>query len=179
MNRNGRGAVVESSVPGRIRLRIPHEQRRMDTISRIESVLWNIEGVADILTNPNTGSMLIRHDPDVIESDRLLDLAKAAHIVSEVADVVGDIEQMPWPQISKSAARAISNFRKFDNTLYRLTGGTVDGKMLIILFLLGAGVTRAFLSNRRMPTPWYSLLWYSYSAFMQWHRPSVDIKTSV
>jgi|GEM_PF-1654303 len=174
MSPDGCGAVVESRVPGRVRFRLPRENRCENVISDIRSVLHGIKGVTDITTNVNTGSVLVKHDPNVIDNDELIRLARGAKIVTNIIEDVGQLEQVFWPGKSEVALSILGQMKRFDQSIGRVTGGIVDGKMVVVFLLLGMSMARAFFSNRAIPTPWHALLWYSYSMFMQWHRPGVN-----
>lgn len=165
------GAVVESQVPGRVRFRFPREQRSSDILEEAASVLGGVEGVLDVLSNTDTGSLLVLHDMDQLDGEDLLELAKDAKIVEyEGQKVTQSVDQ--WPEFSVAARSVMQGFKRFDIWVRDMTNGTIDGKTLIIFLLLGSALSRALLGRKQPPAPWYALMWYGYSAFMQWHKPN-------
>lgn len=163
---------VESSIPGRIRLRLPRGYRRHDVMSDISVTLNGTSGIRNVVINPATGSILVENDPDVINSDDLLDAIKVEPLESAISEAWSFLSEQPWPGISKTGTKIINNFKKFDQIVSWVTKGSVDGKLAIVIFLFALSLGRALFSDKRTAAPWHSLLWYSYSMFMQWHNPS-------
>ncbi len=177
MASNGFKAAVESRLPGRIRLRVPRESRRADALSKVESVLRDLEGVVQVAGNLLTGSVLVDYDPARTSGDSLIDAGRQAGVVdgAEPDLLPCDVD---WPAPSITAQSVLEGFRKIDSAVCRITRGTVDAKMGVSLLLFGTSVGRLLLSEHRRPVPWHSLLWYSYSLFVHWHRPHGDGTTA-
>lgn len=172
MRLNGSTATVESQIPGRIRLRIPRERREARFVSRVRSVLQEVEGVAAVACNMETGSVLVNYDPDAVTGDRVIERGRRAGVVGDRPEpVIPSWCHGQWPQRSMMAESILHGFRRFDTTVCRITRGTVDGKMAVSLLLLGTSLGRALVAENRRPVPWHSLMWYAYSTFMHWHRP--------
>lgn len=168
---NGGGAIVESRVPGRVRFRFPKHVRTSDVLEEAVSVLGGAEGVLDVLPNLGTGSLLVLNDPDVIDEDGLLELARDANIIAHNGHKRAEEAEEQWPETSELARSIMQGFKRFDKSVSRLTNGLIDGKTLIIFLIFGAAISRAFLGRKQSPTPWYALMWYGYSAFMHWNKP--------
>lgn len=167
------GATVESFVPGRIRVRVPKEQRRELVFTDVKTLLEKVDGIRCVSINQRTGSVLVEYDPDVLDLDELISLGRAANIVTDVEEQA--FEQLgikEWPTTSDAARRVISGFRKVDTEISDVTGGFVDAKTLIPLAIFALAVGRALVSQRKVAAPWYSLMWYAYSMFMHWHNPT-------
>jgi len=163
---------VESSVPGRIRLRLPRDHRRQDTMSEISVALSGTSGINNVMVNPATGSVLIENDPNLIDTDKLLKTIHARHAAPKNETPWSFLNNQPWPGKSKAGLHIIQGFRRFDQTVSWATKGAIDGKLTIVLTLLIISLGRAFLADKRTAAPWYSLLWYSYSMFMHWYNPT-------
>lgn len=171
---NGREAAIESYVPGRVRIRLPREQRDQITAGSIQSSVEEVKGVRNVFINPSTGSVLVEYDPGVLDFNQLKSESRLGRIIHDIdvaADVVSAADSWPGGP-SVTAQGIIQGFRQFDRSLNRITRGVVDGKTAVPLMLLGLSLGRYFLSERRAATPWYSLLWYSYSMFMHWNSPN-------
>lgn len=172
MSSNGRGAEIESSLPGRIRLRLPRQARREDVLSNITGLLCGLEGIVDVTTNAATGSMLVTSDPDVLDIRKVQETLRDADLlISAGQEIEAIAEEEHWPGFSHIAHSALCKFKRYDRAIKRRTGGKIDGKMLIVLFILLLGISRAIAVGRKTPAPWHALIWYAYSMFMQWHDP--------
>lgn len=176
MMRNGRGAVVESCVPGRIRFRLPQEERREDVLGGVESALRQLQGVVDVTANLCTGSVLVKHDPTVLPESLLVDYARRSNILSGAAGQA-EPEAVLWSQSSQLARSIAGELKRMDQFVSRVSRGTVDGKTAAAIVLFGTSLTRAMFDKRQIPAPWYALLWYAYSLFMQWNKNSEGINS--
>lgn len=173
MTSNGRKATIESHLPGRMRVRLPPSQRHERCLEQVKSAFESMNGVRSVFINPVTGGVLVEYDPDAVATRKLVDMGVAAGVIGEVGDLVSSgLIQLPWPGTSAAARNIMSGIRAFDTTVNRISRGVVDGKVAVSLLLLTFSLGRAFLSQRRSPAPWHSLMWYSYSLFMHWHNPT-------
>lgn len=170
MTSDGYGAVVESRVPGRVRLRLPRDERRGDVVGQIESTLRGLDGVVDVTANPETGSILVRHDPSVLSDTLLVRYARDVHIISDAASGIVDADTDEWPETSQLARSVMREFRQVDRFLSRMSDGRIDGKMAAVVLLVGGSTLRALFGTKQTATPWYTLLWYAYSVFLHWHK---------
>ncbi len=168
---SGHGAVVESAVPGRVRFRLPQDQRRQDVMGDVESALREIEGVVDVTANPFTGSVLVRLDPAVLSDALLVSFARDAHILSGAQGSNGS-EPAAWSETSQLAHSLSGELKRLDHFVSRVSRGTIDGKTAAMFLLLGTSVTRALFDKRQAQAPWYALMWYAYSMFIQWNKNS-------
>lgn len=170
MGSNGCRATVESRLPGRIRLRVPRERRDEGFVSSLESSLQSIEGVLNVAANILTGSVLVEYDQDRASGDSVVDACRRAGVVADALQ-----PWLPcnadWPGKSRTAEGIVQSFRRLDSTVCRVTRGVIDAKMAVSLLLLAKSVSRMLANGKSGPVPWHSLLWYSYSVFMHWHRP--------
>lgn len=172
MRLNGSGATIESCVPGRIRVRLPNEQRCEEVASDIQLFFGDIDGVENVTVNMITGSVLVEHDPRIVETSRLIEFGQAASIIcNHNGDGVVVSQMQPWPDMSDMSKSILRTFRQFDRSIRQLSNGKMDAKLLSALLLVGMGSGRMLL-GRRPPAPWYTLLWYGYSMFMHWHNPN-------
>ena len=165
------GCAVESSLPGRMRMRLPQPRRRESIAARVRSDLGHVEGVRNVLVNILTGSVLVLYDPDALDADELVDAARDADIVSDVGGAAEAVEEAPWPEVSALGKQIVNWVRELDRSIRQASGGLIDLKLLIPLVLLALALARAIASGRRTPMPWYTLMWYAYSTFVHGHSP--------
>jgi len=135
------------------------------------SVLRDIDGVLGVSSNLVTGSLLVMNDPEVIEENDLLEIARDAQIVGEAVSAVTGESGNQLAESSQLAQSIMQGFSRFDRLVSHWTNGLVDGKTLIAFLLLGTAVSRALMGRKQTPAPWYALFWYGYSAFMHWNKP--------
>jgi hypothetical protein len=178
LNGNGLGATIESHVPGRVRARLPRENRGHDILQEIHDILSDVEGILSVVMNPRTGSVLVNYDPDRLDFDALVQLARAAGIIRSPSEPRTHNEKRPWPHRSESAERLISGFRTLDRRIHLATNGAMDLKMLIPLVLVGISLGRAIARRDKGAIPTHVLLWYAYNIFMQWNQPSQPCASS-
>lgn len=168
----GIGASIESYVPGRIRVRIPRDQRGSETAKDVASMLRDIAGIRGVDVNAVTGSVLVEYDPESIDVDQLIAMGKAANIIGDIESAAaGGIESPGFAPRSRAATRIVTGFQRFDDLVNRASRGLLDAKTLMPLLLLGVSLGRAFGKTKNAPAPWQSLMWYAYSMFMHWNSP--------
>lgn len=64
------------SVPGRMRVKIPHMKRNQSTAEELQTVLNQIEGIDSTALNTLTGSVVINYDVRLIGPNRILSALK-------------------------------------------------------------------------------------------------------
>jgi hypothetical protein len=62
------------NVPGRLRVKMPILKGRPAGISAIEELLFDLEGIEQIKTNPLTGSVVVNYDPERIDPQQIVGL---------------------------------------------------------------------------------------------------------
>lgn len=166
---SGHGAVIESALPGRVRFRFPQDERQQGIIEDAESALRGLKGVLDVTANLFTGSLLVTHDPAVLPESLLVDFARNADILAGIGED-GEPEPAVWSETSQIAGSIVNELKRLDRTVSRVSRGTIDGKTAAAILLFGTSLTRALFDRRQVRTPWYALLWYAYSLFIQWNK---------
>lgn len=59
-------------VPGRLRIKIPHLRRNIRLAQELHRLLNSLSGVESTTANTVTGSVLVRYDPEIINSTSIL-----------------------------------------------------------------------------------------------------------
>lgn len=169
---DGFSSVVESHYPGRMRVRVPRSQRNSTAMENIRSQIVGTDGVRNIYTNTSTGGVLVEYDPGVIDPQAILELGRAANLISDIESFVSrGTEAIGWKTPSPSAQQVIDSMRKFNSSVLWMTRGLMDARMAVPLVLLALSIGRALMSEQRSVTPWHSLMWYAYSVFVHWNHP--------
>ena len=174
MTETTRGALVESNIPGRMRVRLPPNQRHADFAQRFKSAMGDLDGVGSILVNLVTGGILILYDPEAVDPADLISAGQAADVIGQAEEAADELGELPWPEISKLGKRVVEQVRRLDAEIHKATNGVVDLKVLVPLLLLTMAVFRVVVRGERQAIPSYSLLWYAYSTFCHSHRPLVN-----
>lgn len=78
------------NVPGRLRVKIPTLSGRPARIRAVENLLLNLDGVEWIKTNPLTCSVVINYDPDLLDSQQILQLLIDHHYFDESNAITHD-----------------------------------------------------------------------------------------
>jgi hypothetical protein len=60
------------NVPGRLRVKIPILKGRPARIRAVEELLFDLTGIEQIKTNPLTCSVVINYDPDLLDSNDII-----------------------------------------------------------------------------------------------------------
>jgi hypothetical protein len=78
------------NVPGRLRVKIPTLNGRPARIHSVEELLINLDGIERIKTNPLTCSVVINYDPDLLESQQIIQLLTDHHYFDESNAITHD-----------------------------------------------------------------------------------------
>ena len=156
------GARVASSVPGRLRLRLPPTFGGRDRLAAAASALAGDgeQVVAD--ARPRSASLIVRYD-----SAHTVDLwVRLRELGLDVPDAAGDAA---GGAIDPST-RVVAAVRGLDGIVPRVAAGH-DLRTLIPL-TYGLFAARQFLrGEQRLPNaPWYVLAWYAAESFQKAQR---------
>jgi hypothetical protein len=157
---------IAHTLPGRTRLRFPALRGDAAAGERIADVLAAIPGVREVRVRPFTGSILVRHEPEVTSAT----LALAAHRILAPDRILAVGEPPPRspdvPELSRIARLAAKAFREIDRDVRRVSEGSLDLGTLVTLCFFGAGAADAATSRELALPPWFNLAWWGYRTFM-------------
>jgi Heavy metal associated domain 2 len=165
-------AHVASSTPGRLRLRIRRQDRH--AMERVRDHLERQPGIAQVIQDTSTGSLLIhydhrRHTPEGLRQTLrdvgvvLVDVASA--ITSDVPDIDGH---------SHTARQVSGALNRLNRRVSAATGQSVDLKLLVPLTLGGIGVWQTLTRGLGISqVPGYILLWYAFDSYWKFHHEPV------
>ena len=157
-----------------MRVRLRRNHRDPAELARIEGRLVRRDGVQAVATNARTGSVLVHYDRRALSKDdvvaMLYDVGVAARELLGAEDVPEDLGREPAPH-SSTATGLMDALTDLDQRVSRLTGGTLDVKLLVPTGL-GLLALRQILSTGPglADVPGYVLLWYTFDSFYKLHQ---------
>ena len=98
-------------IPGRVRIKIPALRRNSDHADEIQGLLRELPGVTSTLVNTVTGSVVVRHDPEIVGSGAILAfLAREGYI--DVGEAISGKEYIgiDVPSVGRAASMALVGF---------------------------------------------------------------------
>lgn len=140
--------------PGRLRLRGPSLERSARVATRARDVLDGVSGVARVVHNDASGSLLVEYAPEEIEADAIL---------SKIGEAGIRVEDKP--RRADAARAVVGAVRELNAQVGGATRGAADLHGFVS-FLLGVGAVASFALGRGPRFPrWDNLLYWSYTFF--------------
>jgi hypothetical protein len=121
--------------------------------------------------NPSTGSVLVHYDRHARSFADVVSILRDVGVLVE--DTARSVLDLPEAGVGRSTTsiRVIDAMTDLDRQLSRLTGRTVDLKLLFPMTLGGVGLWRAATNGLGLTeVPAYVLLWYAFDSFWKFHR---------
>jgi hypothetical protein len=174
---------VAHSSPGRVRLKVRHGKRDPAVLEGVAESFRRIPGIERVETNPVTGSVTLKFDPDrqrqfmhEVERAGALSLGPPKTDIDKLADVIeGEAEFLAQ---HSAGARAFVDFVKgLDREVKVASNNSVDLKLL-----LAGGVVAAmvFEIGATAATPvWVTLLLFGANHFVELRASSEARKAEV
>jgi hypothetical protein len=137
-------AEIRHQIPGRARLRLADTRGDPAFLQRLAEALAGAPGVLNVETNPQTGSLLIRHD------------AQSGEGIWQWARENGwfDVDSPPADAVID---RVVAESRGFGERLQATVG--VDARTLMFIFLMVMGIRQA--AKGEIVAPAITLFWYA------------------
>lgn len=159
-------ARLASSVPGRLRLRLPATGEGRD---RLTAAAGELEAHAELLTadvRPRSGSLVIRYDP--------VDSVDVWVRLRELGLPVRDAPDDAATAVLDPSTRVMTALKGLDAVVPRVAAGH-DLRTLVPL-TYGVLAARQFLrgEQRLSEAPWYVLAWYASETFQKAQRSRGD-----
>ena len=171
---------IEHQVPGRVRMKIPAGKGNAELLKQISEVFAVIPGIEEIVTNPMTGSVVLRYDAD--RHDELhgslrqhCDTPAAANGGLHGADTELDIltnsiaAEAEFLASHSHSARAVVDFVKsLDHEIKRISNNNIDLKIVFAVGIIGLTV---FEVGATAATPvWVTLAIFTVDHFIEMHE---------
>ena len=160
--------IVHSS-PGRVRLRVRREDMDGPALLQAEQTIASLPGVFGVRKNPSARSVVVTFDPDSLGLDDLLEA------VTRVGIAIEPLQEPPGVRLPERSLdqSIVEVFRSADERVRRRTQGRADLRTLVPVGLAVLAV-REVLAGRIAAAPWYVLLWYSFSSFINLRKSEVS-----
>lgn len=154
--------------PGRLRLRSTRFEAENESVRAVREALEALPGVISVSHTARSGSVLIAYEPGLVDPSVLIDVAMDA---SGAANFVDESEARP--ERDGPARSVIGVARAVNDALREVTGERVGLGAVVPVALASAAVYSAVTSKGPALPRWDTLLWWSYSVFVQWHRDEI------
>ena len=175
---------IEHQVPGRVRMKIPAGKRNPELLKQISEVFAVIPGIEEIVTNPTTGSVVLRYDTDRHDEfhgsfREHYEAHGAAHGAANGGMHGADTEldkltssigaEAEFLARHSHSARAVVDFVKnVDGEIKRLTNNNIDLKIVFAVGIIGLTV---FEVGATAATPvWVTLAIFTVNHFIEMHE---------
>lgn len=159
-------ATIAHRLPGRVRLRLPRSHRSPTLMATVRNAITALAGVARVMIEPATGSILVEHDRSRTTLDMIAGaLEQTAGLPLEKGEARGSAGASVNGRapLAHAATRTTSTI---DETIRRTTGGLLSLRLLAPLTLAGIAVYQFQRTGAGLMAPPYTLLWYAFSLFM-------------
>jgi hypothetical protein len=168
-------AHVASHTPGRVRVRVHHPHRHPQLLNDVRERLEKTPGVDQVEVNPDSGSVLVHYDH---HASSMGDILGTLRDVGMIMGTVGGADELPEAEggdegggHSTTAMSLVDTIDDLDRRLSKMTGRTVDLKLLFPLALGALGVQSAVRNGIGLSeVPAYVLIWYAFDSFWKFHR---------
>ena len=185
---------IEHQVPGRVRMKIPAGKGNAELLKQISDVFAVIPGIEEIVTNPTTGSVVLRYDADRHDefhgsfrqhydahggnaqgatngglhgADTELD--KLTNSIAAEAEFLASH--------SHSARAVVDLVKSIDHEIKRLSNNNIDLKIVFAVGIIGLTV---FEVGATAATPvWVTLAIFTVNHFIEMHERQAHAAQSV
>jgi hypothetical protein len=177
---------IAHQVPGRIRMKIPSAKGNPEQLEEYKQTLSLIPGIEQVEVNPDTGSIVLKYDPDRHEDFHAgfhdhCNQHHAAHHrppTSEIDSLANKIEQeAEFLAEHSEAARAVVDFcKRTDREIKMVTGNMLDMKMVLAIGVVGFTI---FEVGATAATPvWVTLSLFALNHFIEMQAEQLEAQSA-
>lgn len=162
------GLEVMHAIPGRTRLRWRRLKGDSGAAREIHRRLSAIDGIHQVEVNPNTGSVIVHHEPEAMESlEFLLAVAAAFGLglgeTEELSELLKGLEQgAELTDLTKDLSKI---GEEINARLAKATGGQLDMRTALPLVLALLGIRSLIVSDVLTSPKWYDYLWFAFGSY--------------
>lgn len=180
---------IAHQVPGRIRLKVPAAKRHPERLEEYKQAFNLIPGIEQVELSPETGSIILKYDPDRQADFQAGFAAQYSRQQAEPArqrppsneiDVLATRIQQEAEYLAEhsEAARAVVDFcKKADQEIRVATANTLDLKMLLAIGVVGVTV---FEIGATAATPvWLTLSLFGLNHFIELQTERAEAEAQV
>jgi copper chaperone CopZ len=145
-------------------------------LRRIGERLAEQPGVTKVTTNPTTGSVVVNYDPNQLTHDDVLsmlhDIGCVIHEAIEPGseDEPEEDQELPGARRSQPATRFMGSIDRLDRRLGKLTGHSVNLRLLFPTTLGVVGALKIATEGLGLAeVPGIIMLWYAFDSFWKLH----------
>jgi hypothetical protein len=149
-------------LPGRVRLQVEVLRGDPDGAAKLATTLARIEGVQSAEASPVSGSVLIRHDEEILQAELL---------VAAIVRMLGlekELERSPTPILIREL-RAASDAA--NRAVYERTGGLIDLWTAVPVVLGIIGLQRILNQKPAVFPAGLTMVWWAYSSLLRGGAP--------
>jgi hypothetical protein len=165
--------TIAHAIPGRVRLKIAQLRHDAAFADELRQRLTSIEEVQQVEINARTGSVVLLYDAAMLSaSDSLHTLAESltALFPGLTAEDLNAFASLSTNGAAAAAIPAVGRgvrtfFAEINENIERVTGGSVDLKVLLPLALFTLGVRSLLKSDKLISPMWYDFLWFAFGAY--------------
>jgi hypothetical protein len=150
---------------GRIRLRLSWLKGAVEEAETIAGRLAELDGMTEVQVRPYTGSVLCRHDPDLLSAE---DIVHAVQEHTAVRVVLQPGEEQPHEMGAALRRSSIASAVRAD--LRQATNGSLDLGTLAALSFFGLGAAEIAITRQLPMPPWFNLAWWAFRTFTMFER---------
>jgi hypothetical protein len=167
---------VAHQVPGRIRMKIPSAKGNLAQLEEYKKTFSMIPGIEDVAINPDTGSIVLKYDPDRHDDfhagfhhhcNQAHGPVRHSAPTNEIDALARKIEQeAEFLAEHSESARAVVDFcKRCDREIKLASGNMLDLKMVLAIGLVGFTV---FEVGASAATPvWVTLALFGMNHFIE------------
>lgn len=170
-----KSAVVASHVPGRIRFKLHRQNRDKETMENIKRNLAAREGILDVRTNPDCGSVTVHYDHGRHSMSGILGFLEDMDVVIDSIAHLPSIGENRETDHDGEAPEFIAAVNDLNRLIRGTTGLPIDLKLALPLAFVGAGIwsiSKKGLMVESVPGPLF--LWLAFDMFIKLHSARTD-----
>ena len=161
---------IISVIPGRVRLKVPRRGGMLEDMQQIADALTSRVEVSDVQVNPQTGSILVRYDPERGSLNDLCSALRQLGIAINEVRPVGTVSTSGGGT-SEASANLTRMLGDLNTRVGRATNELGDLRLFVPLGLGVLTVRQIFRHGLKLDDlPWYVVGWYAFQTFTTLNR---------
>ncbi len=165
---------IVSTIPGRLRLKVPRRGGMLEEMQRIADALTARAGVSDVQVNPQTGSILVHYDPERGSLDDLRSALQHLGIIINQETNSG-VSPSSGAEASEASVNITRKLIELNTRVGRATNGLGDLRLFVPLGLGAITIRQIIRHGLKLDNlPWYVTGWYAYQSFINLNHETLQ-----